>query len=160
MELIFWRHADAGDALDDPQTDLGRPLSARGRRHADRVARWLHGRMPDRLMVISSPALRARQTADSLGQKTLIDERLAPGCGPQAYLQVADWPEGRDSRYRHVIVVGHQPEIGQAFSLALTGQPTAWPFRKGAIAWLCARTDPTGNPAAPLLRAVIGHDLA
>jgi phosphohistidine phosphatase len=160
MELILWRHADAGDALTDPQADMNRPLSARGRRHADRIARWLHGRVPDRLIVISSPALRARQTADALGRKTIIDDRLAPGCGAQAYLEVAGWPEGPDARHRHVIVIGHQPEIGQAFSLALTGQHADWPFRKSSIAWLCTRTDTDGNPAAPLLRAVIGHDLA
>ena len=160
MELILWRHADAGDALDDPQADLGRPLSARGRRHADRIARWLHGRIPEQLIVISSPALRARQTADALGRKTLIEQRLAPGCGPQTYLEVAGWPEGQSTRCKHVIVIGHQPEIGQALSLALTGQAAAWPFRKGTIAWLSARADPTLGSATPLLRAVIGHDLA
>jgi phosphohistidine phosphatase len=116
--------------------------------------------MPDRLVVISSPALRARQTADALGRKTILEDRLAPGCAPQAYLELAGWPDGRDGRHRHVIVIGHQPEIGQALSLALTGRAADWPFRKGSIAWLCTRTDSDGAHAVPLLRAVIGHDLA
>ena len=44
MDLILWRHAEAGDHLDDPQADLERPLSPKGERQAYRFK--LHDRPP------------------------------------------------------------------------------------------------------------------
>ena len=42
MDLILWRHAEAGDHLADPIADLERPLSPKGERQARRVADWNH----------------------------------------------------------------------------------------------------------------------
>ena len=39
MDLIIWRHAHAGDPLDDPDADLLRPLSPKGERQAARFPR-------------------------------------------------------------------------------------------------------------------------
>jgi phosphohistidine phosphatase len=51
---------------------------------------------------------------------------------PQALLKAAGWPYGEGT----VVVVGHQPTLGAAAALALTGAAAAWTFKKGAIWWL------------------------
>ncbi len=160
MELILWRHADAGDSVTDPVDDLDRRLTERGRRQASRVARWLESRLPDRCLVYSSPAPRARETAEALGVKVRIDERLAPGASGETVLQVAGWPgkDGGDGKSRHVLIIGHQPCLGEAFALALSGQAERWTIRKGALVWLVSRT--IDRESSAYLRAAIGPDLA
>ncbi|MBM3406153.1 MAG: histidine phosphatase family protein [Betaproteobacteria bacterium] len=162
MELILWRHADAGDSVTDPQDDLERRLTDRGRRQAARVARWLQSRLPERCLVLSSPAPRARETADALAHKVLLDERLLPGATGADVLAVAGWPgqDAKEGRHRHVLIVGHQPSLGEAFSLALGAAqvPQRWTVRKGSLVWLVSRSPDLESPV--FLRAAIGPDLA
>lgn len=157
MELILWRHADAGEPLPDPQIDITRRLSARGRKQAARMAAWLSARLPERYLLISSPAPRALETAEALGGKLRLDERLSPGASGGDVLQVAGWPHGVDGRPRHCVIVGHQPALGQAAVWALCGLDTQWALKKAAILWLVARPEAPERPV--LLRAAIGPDL-
>lgn len=158
MELILWRHADAGDSVDDPEQDFNRRLTDRGRRQAVRVARWLESRLPERCLVISSPARRARETAEALGMKIRIDERLAPGTSGADLLEAAGWPDGQgETKPRHVLIVGHQPSLGEAFSLALCARAERWTVKKGALVWLASRA--AGDESAAYLRAAVGPDL-
>ena len=69
MNLIIWRHADAGDSLEDHKQDLERSLSERGKKQASRMSRWLDARLPETFAVVSSPAKRALQTAMTCQQK-------------------------------------------------------------------------------------------
>src|ERR671934_2309246 len=101
MHLLIVRHAEA--APGDP--DALRPLTADGREHARELGRRLRDRgvAPD--AVITSPLLRARQTAAALGLgEPEIDERLAPGATPEDVRAVAEERGGGT-----VVVVGHQP---------------------------------------------------
>ena len=59
MDLILWRHADAGQQLDDAVLDLQRALSPKGLKHAARMAAWLNSVLPERTRVLVSPALAA-----------------------------------------------------------------------------------------------------
>ena len=52
MELILWRHADA----EDGGPDLERRLTARGRKDAAAMAKWLAARLPAATTVLSSAA--------------------------------------------------------------------------------------------------------
>ena len=54
---------------------------------------------------------------------------------------------------RTVVVVGHQPTLGQAAALALTGRAAQWSLKKGALWWLEFRGDES------VTRAVIAPDL-
>ncbi len=157
MELILWRHADAGDPDDDPQVDFNRRLSDRGRRQAARMARWLESRLPERYVVLSSPAPRARETADALGQRLRLDERLAPGASGETILEVARWFEKRDARSRHVVLVGHQPSLGSAATVALGCGESPWTIRKAAILWLVSR--PGDSSRSATVKAALGPDL-
>ena len=61
--------------------------------------------------VLSSPLLRARQTAQALGfGEPEVDERLAPGAAPS---DIRDAARGRGET---VVVVGHQPDCGRAIA--------------------------------------------
>lgn len=157
MDLILWRHADAGDSVDDPKADLERRLTDRGRKQADRVARWLLARLPERYLVLASPAARARETAAALGAKARTEPRIAPGLDVADHLAALNWPEGPEARMRHVVLVGHQPQLGRLASLLLSGNEADWSVKKGSIWWLSTRE--REGRAQIVLRAVIGPDL-
>jgi phosphohistidine phosphatase len=149
MDLILWRHADAEEGA----RDLERKLTAKGRRQAARVAKWLAARLPARYVVVCSPARRARETADALGVRYKIVDRLAPGSSANAILAAAGWPDGKGT----VIVVGHQPDLGRAAAALLAGRPADWSVRKGGLWWLTRRK--REGEAQTVVRAVIAPDL-
>ncbi|MDH4149980.1 MAG: histidine phosphatase family protein [Betaproteobacteria bacterium] len=128
MNLILWRHADAENRLPDE----ARQLTPKGRKQAKKMAEWLSSRLPAEYRVLVSPAARARETAAALTDQVAIERSVSTSATPQAVLKVAGWPEGDGT----VIVVGHQPTLGAAAALALTGEAAAWSLKKGAIWWL------------------------
>lgn len=146
MELILWRHADAETSVPDED----RKLTAKGEKQAERVAAWLKENLPKDTVVLASPARRARDTAQALTKKFDISGDIGTSANAQAVLKAAGWPRGE----RTVVVVGHQPILGQAAALALTGKASDWRMKKGAIWWLVAR-----SPNDVAVRAVIGPDL-
>lgn len=132
MELILWRHADAESRLPDD----ARQLTDKGRRQARKMAAWLEGRLPARYRVLTSPAVRARETAAALTDKAVTEPALSTSATPQSVLQAAGWPGGTGV----VVVVGHQPTLGAVAALALTGTAEAWSLKKGAIWWIARET--------------------
>ena len=132
MDLILWRHADAEDGDDAPRDDLKRKLTARGERQATRMALWLHRQMPEGVRILVSPAVRAQRTASRLERKFSTVEAIGPDATAQDLLTASGWPDGR----RTVLLVGHQPALGELASLLLTGRATPWTIRKGAVWWL------------------------
>jgi len=131
MDLLLWRHAEAEDP--GPGDDLERALTARGRAQAERVAAWLAERLPDDARVLVSPAKRCRQTVALLGRKTATVAALGPGATAEALLAAAGWPNGDDDT---VVVVGHQPTLGEAAALAMGAGAADWQVKKGAVWWL------------------------
>ena len=95
MDLILWRHADAGDPLDDIALDLQRKLTAKGEKQAARMADWLNRFLPESTRVLVSPALRCQQTAQALGRKFQTREALGPGGTVGHLLTLARWPDRR-----------------------------------------------------------------
>jgi phosphohistidine phosphatase len=133
MDLILWRHAQA----EDGSPDDARRLTARGEKDAALVAGWLHKRIPKGpTMVLSSPTRRTRRTADALGMPYETLDAIGPGASPEAVIAAIGWP---DRRAGTVVVVGHQPWIGEVASAILTGRPEPWPIRKAAFWWLSWR---------------------
>jgi phosphohistidine phosphatase len=86
MDLILWRHADAENGA----PDLARALTAKGRSQAARVAQWLHQHLPPGFEVIASPAVRAQQTAETLGGAFKTSPLLAPGAPVASFLLSGD----------------------------------------------------------------------
>lgn len=148
MELILWRHAEAEDGI----PDLGRELSAKGRKQAARMADWLNPRLPQDIRVLASPALRTMQTAQALGRDCTASEALLPGASAEDVLEAAEWP---DSAYP-VLIVGHQPTLGQVAMRLLAGETGDIPVKKGAIWWFQSRE--RAGELQVVLRAVAAPD--
>ena len=77
MDLIFWRHAEAFDALEG-QDDLSRTLTPKGEKQALRMGQWLDRQLPEGVRVMSSPAVRCEQTVKNLGRKVKYKSELLP----------------------------------------------------------------------------------
>lgn len=122
MRLFVVRHAEA--APGDP--DELRPLTDAGRA----AARALGDRLADHGLdaVLSSPLLRARETAEAIARPAGLvaepDERLAPGADAEA---VREAVAGRGDT---VVTVGHQPDCSEIV-LALSGERVS--FDPGAV---------------------------
>ena len=149
MDLILWRHAEAEDGAPDAK----RKLTARGRKQAKQVARWLARRLPAGARVLASPAVRTVQTAEALGRPFAQLDRLGTGAGAAGLLGAVGWPHAGGT----VVVVGHQPTLGRAAALLLTGDAADWSVRKGALWWFTRRV--RNGAEETVLRAVIAPDL-
>jgi phosphohistidine phosphatase len=118
VRVIVVRHAKA--APGDPD-DL-RPLTEQGREAARMLGDLLAERRPD--AVVSSPLLRARETAQAIagaaGLEAAVDEHLAPGADAD------DLRAAVSGRGETVITVGHQPDCSEIV-LALTGREVQFP---------------------------------
>lgn len=134
MDLILWRHAEAEDESES-RDDLQRSLTSRGEKQAARIATWLDRLLPEGARILCSPARRCEQTALALGRKYKIREELAPGAAIAEVLDAAQWPDARQA----VLVVGHQPVLGETIAQLLRLQHQSCPVRKGAVWWLRTR---------------------
>jgi phosphohistidine phosphatase len=149
LNLILWRHAEA----EDGPADLARELTPHGRKQAARVAHWLATALPERYLLVSSPAVRTLQTAGALRQPDRIEARIAPGAGADEVLAAVQWPQGPAESHGTVVLVGHQPTLGVVAARLLSGRDLYWAVRKGACWWLSVR-EPDGE-ASVALRAVV-----
>jgi phosphohistidine phosphatase len=131
MDLILWRHTEAEDSMPDPD----RELTGRGRKQAARMADWLNPRLPPDIRILVSPATRALQTAQALGREYEVAPALAPGAQAEDVLAAVGWPDAAWP----VLVVGHQPTLGQVAMQLLTGQAGDLTVKKGAIWWFQRR---------------------
>jgi len=131
LQLYLLRHADAGDPMAWPGDDAERPLSAKGKRQARRLGSMLAdiGWKPD--LILTSPKLRASQTARLVGRAVDVnpddESRLAAAFElSDVGSMLAAHPDAR-----RVVLVGHDPDFS---SIASTLTGAAIELRKGAIA--------------------------
>jgi phosphohistidine phosphatase SixA len=108
--LVRHAHSDPGDP------DELRPLSLRGHDETRALGDRLAPARPD--TVLSSPLLRARETAAAIARaaraELRVDDRLAPGASADGVLEAAA-EEGEDVT---VVAVCHQPDCSEiAFAL-------------------------------------------
>jgi phosphohistidine phosphatase len=149
MDLLLWRHAEA--EVGEP--DIGRALTAKGHKQAARVAEWLDRNLPSTCRILVSPATRAQQTADALARRFRTVATLSPEHDVAHLLAAAEWPQCREA----VLIVGHQPTLGRAAALLLSGSESNWSVRKGGVWWLASRT--REGEEQTFLRAVVNPDL-
>ena len=135
MQLLLWRHAEAEDIAPD-HSDANRRLTERGRKQARTMAGWLNAHLPAHTHILASPAVRTRQTAEALGRPFEIETRLFTDASVADHLAACGWLQGHDNDERTVLVVGHQPTLGQLAAQLMCGQPLSWSVKKGAIWWL------------------------
>jgi phosphohistidine phosphatase len=132
VELYLLRHADAGDPDSWEGDDDERPLSDKGRRQSERLGRFLAdaGFRPD--VIVSSPKLRALDTArivaTRLKRDVAIDERL----GEDASLSAVEGVLTGSGDVRRPVLVGHDPDFSALVAL-LCGASRV-PLRKASLA--------------------------
>jgi phosphohistidine phosphatase len=108
MILYFLRHADAEDSA---PSDFERKLTPKGIGQADKVGKFLlrHGIEPE--VILSSPVVRAKHTAESvaksLGMDIALEECIACGMRTATLLQRLAAHKGCAS----LLLVGHEPDF-------------------------------------------------
>lgn len=134
MEVWFLRHGLAGDRDEWPGDDALRPLTEEGKAQTAREAAGL-GRLqlvPD--LILSSPLVRARQTAEitarelGVAERLAIDERLSPGFRRKALLEILGEYAGR----QRLMVVGHEPDFSKVVGKLIGGGEVV--MKKGGVA--------------------------
>lgn len=139
MELLILRHAIAfpRDASRWPD-DAERPLTPEGVSKARQAAAGLRRLATRPQLVLTSPLVRARDTAKVFSQGARWPEAVAcaalsPARDPQELLAELRRHDGT----AHCIgVVGHQPHLGRLLALCLRGEarPEAFELKKSAVA--------------------------
>lgn len=154
MELILWRHAEAEQGEPDDE----RLLTAKGHKQAWRMAEWLDGVLPDDCRILASPTTRTVQTVEALGRKFKIEPRLGPDTSVDEVMQAAGWPDS----HRPVLLVGHQPILGQLAASLLGRVAQDWRIRKASVWWISQRVPSAGSnaddAAAAWLRVVMAPE--
>lgn len=128
MDLILWRHAEAEEGFPDTL----RKLTPKGLNQANRMAAWLKQKIPENTRIIVSPAIRTQQTAQALQLNFITDSTIGPGAGADAILAAAHWPDASSA----VLIVGHQPTIGEVASYLISSIPAGLRVKKGSVWWI------------------------
>ena len=136
MELLIIRHGIAVEPGEGGLADEERPLTAEGKAKFERAARGLATILPAPDVLLTSPLIRARATADLAasawgGPKPTVEGRVAEGSA-QILAAVKE-----HARHKLVALVGHEPTLSQLVGRLLgTRDEGSFPFRKGGAALL------------------------
>ena len=133
---------------------MKRRLTPRGEKQARAMARWINDNKPKNLRILVSPAVRTQQTAAALDLPFETHRSLGPTASVSDIIAVSGWPSAGGS----VLIVGHQPALGQMASLLLAGQESNWTIKKGALWWLTNRT--RAGETQTILRTALPPELA
>lgn len=144
MNLYIVRHADAGDRKAWEGDDADRPLSALGHRQARALGRAFRDRGLTVSAVVSSPLVRARQTAEGFLDgwpgvpATQYTDLLAPGELRRRKLtrQLAGLGVGS------VVLVGHDPELSEYLGWLTGADGENVPLEKGGAALVRFEDEP------------------
>lgn len=132
MELYFLRHGIAAAEGPAGTGDAGRPLTEEGIEKLKASARWLRRLEVRPQIVLSSPLVRAWQTAEIVARELDLEVRLsdalAPGCDIERLLGLL----GEQRGAKRVMVVGHEPDFSTLIG-ALTGGSRVQ-IKKGGLA--------------------------
>ena len=155
MQLLLLRHGKAEDC--SPGGDFSRELEEKGHEQARHAARILAAAdlLPD--LVLSSPVLRAKQTAITFTATAGIPGPiflawLSCGMSPETALaELAHFPE-----FKRIMIVGHEPDFSRLIERCLGATADCIEVRKGSITCIELRLP---SPRATL-RFLIPHKLA
>ena len=155
MDLIILRHGKAEDS--NPGGDSARELVEKGRQQAQRQAKLLKnaGLWPE--IVLTSPLVRARQTAHEFCESAgipgaVIQGWLACGMAPETALrELVGFLE-----FKRVAIVGHEPDLSRLIEWILGASGGEVNVKKGTIA--CLRVNPPSRYG--LLKYLIPPKLA
>jgi phosphohistidine phosphatase len=136
--IIIWRHAEAHPALaQGEEQDLARVLTPKGKQQAKRMASWLNQRLPKSALVISSPAMRAFQTAQTVKDEVKVLEALKPNANLQQVLElIASLECDKETGAESLLLIGHQPWLWRLVAHLTGFAAPEISIKKGAVWWL------------------------
>ena len=134
MKLYFLRHGLAGDRETWTGDDFDRPLTDHGKECMAREAATLAKMSLDLDVILTSPLVRAYQTAEIVAQplnltdKLVKDEQLGPGFGSNQLAKILKaYPEAQA-----LMLVGHEPDFSQVIGDLIGGGRLT--CKKGSLA--------------------------
>ena len=149
MKLYFLRHGIAGDRGEWKGDDYDRPLTEEGKERMDREARTMAkmGLAPD--AIITSPLVRAYQTAEIVARalkcddRLVKDDRLGPGFGASELAGILE----TQPNAAELMLVGHEPDMSETVSRLIGGGRVT--CKKGSLA--CVQLEPPASLKGELL---------
>lgn len=142
MRILIVRHSIAEDRdvfASTGQADELRPLTQKGQEKARKAAVGIKKVVPILNRIISSPLVRAQQTAEILAQQYHLEnidslEALSPA---EDYKTVLSYLKTSSYHLETIALVGHEPDLGYLVTWLLTGQQGDWmPLKKNAACLL------------------------
>ena len=134
LELYLIRHGVAAERGADYPDDSKRPLTSAGMAKLRKEAKALNALEIGFDLIISSPLVRTRQTADIIAETlqgkpgVLTSDSLAPAGTPAGVVQEL----ARHAKKARIALVGHEPNLGELAG-RLIGAKSPIEFKKGAI---------------------------
>ena len=138
MNLYILRHGIAVErGTPGFKTDADRPLTPKGKRQLREVAAAMKRLNLHFDLILSSPFLRARQTAEVVAQSLRLEQRLAcseelaPDGRPKSLIrQLQDWGPAPEN----ILLVGHEPYLSQLIAWLISdGAATSIELKKGGL---------------------------
>jgi phosphohistidine phosphatase len=132
MQLFLLRHAEAEP---DAANDHTRPLTDKGRKQAASIGRFCAGHDVIPKIILSSPLLRAEQTARIVAREMKLpnvvqtEEFLGVGMTAELAFSGLEKHSGKAS----VMLVGHEPDFSGFAGVLIGGHPTSVHFRKATL---------------------------
>ena len=134
MNIYLIRHGEA-EKIEMGKKDFDRELTAAGRNKFRNAAEHWKNIIPSFDYIITSPLIRALQTAQILGdvfgysKEIITDKKISPGGNTEALVEIANSLEGEE-----IVFVGHQPDFAEHLSKLLSREEILVEFKKGTIA--------------------------
>ncbi len=134
MKLYFLRHGLAWDREEWKGTDDQRPLTDEGKKRMEHTAATLAGLDLDLKVILTSPLVRAHQTASivasalRLKDKLVVDGRLGPGFGKDSLAAILK----DHAASEELMLVGHEPGMSETVSALIGGGRIV--CKKGGVA--------------------------
>ena len=151
MNLYLLRHGIAAPQGDPAEPDGERPLTTKGAKRMRKAANGLR-RLEIRFdAILSSPLLRASQTAEIVAEALGLQTELQQisGLAPESSVENLLLELGRFKNHEHLILVGHQPLLGETAAFLLRGTDKSGlniSFKKGGLCRIEIDTLPPHEP--------------
>jgi len=145
VDLFLIRHADAVPLGEGGITaDESRPLTKKGEEQASRLASGFRAKGIHLNVVLTSPLLRARQTAERMLQEwpkpapdLRICQELAPGSKRRKLSRFLT-----ELGFDRVALVGHQPDLGQYAAWLIGSRKAQLDLAKASVAHVICEKEP------------------
>jgi len=128
LELFIIRHGLAGDPFEDIAMDNERPLTKKGKEKMKEIAKGMRKMKMHFDIVLTSPLLRARETAEIINaycgknEGPMETELLAPGASYKSLIKFLNTHKDAD----RIAIVGHEPFLSGFASYCLSNHENSF----------------------------------